>query len=472
MTRTDEQSNTNATDALQSGPVQAPLMQEPGNAPLDEREIAAIVFDSIDEGVFTVDQDCRITSFNAAAERISGFSRAEALGQFCFDIFRTDLCQAHCALRSTLSNGQPSRGERVTIITRDGRQVAITVNTTILRDSGGRRIGAVEFFRDLTAIENLRRRLQEARHSSRIVSANPRMQRIVAMLPQIAESECNVLIQGPSGAGKELVAEAIHDLSPRKDNRYIRVNCAALPENLLESELFGYAKGAFTDAKRDKPGLFFLAQKGTILLDEITEMPVSLQSKLLRVLSNGEFQPLGSVRTLKTDARILSSTNSNIEQRIKQGAFREDLFYRINVINIHIPPLCERPEDIPLLVNEFLQRQRKQRHKAITSISNEALQCLRRYPFPGNVRELENAIEHAFVLCRGEVIGIDHLPERIRRGAEQASSRLPAGSEAAIIAEALQRHGGNKAQTAKELGIDRTTLWRRMKRLGLNPRAA
>ncbi len=436
---------------------------------MNEREIAEIIFNSISDGVFTVDYNCRITSFNQAAERISGFSREEAIGQFCFDIFRTDICQSRCALRHTLANGQAVSNTRVTIITRNGRRVPISVSTTVLHDKGNTPVGAVEFFHDLSAVENLRHQLDQVKQFGKLISGNPQMQKLFSMLPQIAESECNVLIQGPSGCGKELIAEAIHNFSPRKDNRYIRINCAALPENLLESELYGYAKGAFTDAKRDKPGLFLLAQGGTLLLDEIGEMPVALQSKLLRVLNNGEFQPLGSARTLRTDARILSSTNCDLEEEIRRGTFREDLYYRINVINLQVPPLSDRLEDLPILIDHFIQRLRDKRNKAIQGVSDEVLQHLRRYDFPGNVRELENAVEHAFVLCDSDTIEVDHLPERIRRTTENGSKRLPTDSERTILLEALERHNWNKVRAAHELGINRTTLWRKMKRYCIKP---
>jgi PAS domain S-box-containing protein len=437
-------------------------------SPLGQQEIAAIIFDSISEGVFTVDHNCRITAFNRAAESISGFLRGEAVGQFCFDIFRSDICQTQCALRNTLADGREIRDTHVTIITRDGRKVPISVSTTLLRDQSGAFVGAAEFFRDLSALESLRHELDNARQFGKLRSSNLKMQKIFALLPQIAESECNVLIQGPSGSGKELIAESIHNFSPRKNNRYIRINCAALPENLLESELFGYAKGAFTDAKRDKPGQFLLAQGGTLLLDEIGEMPVSLQSKLLRVLNNGEFQPLGSTRTLRTDARILSSTNRDLQQMIRRGQFREDLYYRVNVINVQIPPLSERLEDLPLLIDLFLERLRKRRGKAIRGVSSEVLQCLRHYDFPGNIRELDNAIEHAYVLCAGNVIRAEDLPEHIRKSAGEHSRRLPPDSEEAVLRYTLKRTGGNKAAAARELGIDRSTFWRKLKRFGID----
>lgn len=436
----------------------------------EQQKIASLIFNNISEGVFTIDRDCRITSFNRAAERISGFSQEEATGQFCFDIFRTELCHQRCALRTTLLNGDEVLNVRVTIITRDGRKVPIRVTTSILRDDDGEVIGAVEFFRDLTEIENLERRLHHITGIGNMVSANEEMQRIFSILPEVAESECSVLIAGPSGSGKELVAQALHSLSPRRKGPYLKINCGALPANLLESELFGYEQGAFTDAKRSKPGQFQLARGGTLLLDEIGEMPLPLQVKILRVLSSGEFSPLGSVKVQKTDVRILASTNRDLDRMIEQGRFREDLYYRINVVNICLPPLRERLEDLPLLVDHFIRRFREKRSRNIQSMTNEALALLRRYDFPGNVRELENAIEHGFVMCRGEQIEPRHLPRRIQQAAENASrSDREPRSERAIIQEALARHGGNRQATALELGMHRSTLWRKLQQYHLVP---
>jgi transcriptional regulator with PAS, ATPase and Fis domain len=277
-----------------------------------------------------------------------------------------------------------------------------------------------------------------------------------------------VLIQGPSGSGKELLSQAIHDLSPRRYGPYIRLNCAALPDTLLESELFGFTKGAFTDAKRDKPGMFSLANGGTLLLDEISEMDVSLQVKLLRVLNNGEYRPLGSTETLRTDARIIAATNADLLEAIRAGRFREDLYFRINVVTVEVPPLRERPEDLPLLVETFIDRLAEKNQKAIRGLSPEALAILRKYSFPGNVRELANAIEHAFVMCHGVEIGVEHLPEHMVQ-----ESRLTGGtlyhekSEREVILEALQRHGGSRAGVSRELGMHRTTLWRKMKSYGI-----
>jgi len=434
------------------------------------RNIAAIIFDSITDGVFTTDHDCRITSFNRAAEQMTGFTREQAVGRYCFDIFRTEICQSRCALRHTLADGKPDSNVRVTIMTRDGQPLPISVSTTILRDKQGKVVGAVEFFRDLSVEESLRQRLSRMDAFANLRSNNDRMQRMLDLLPEVAAAECNVLIHGPSGAGKELIAQAIHNLSPRRHGPYIRVNCAALPQTLLESELFGYVKGAFTDAKRDKPGQFQVASGGTLLLDEIAEMPPALQVKLLRVLNNGEFQPLGSTRTLHTDARIVTSTNRDIETMVGEGTFREDLFFRINVVKLEIPPLRERLEDLPRLANHFIEHFRGKRGKPITRVCDDVMALLRRYDWPGNVRELENAVEHAFVLCRGEVIQLEHLPERIVTGARKdRNSPKPFGdsSPAAVIQECLARNHGDRTKTARELGMHRSTLWRKMRQYGI-----
>ncbi|MEJ2217911.1 MAG: sigma 54-interacting transcriptional regulator [Gemmatimonadota bacterium] len=432
-------------------------------------EISQLIFQSISDGVFTVDENRIITAFNRAAEEITGFEAHEAVGKHCFDIFRTEFCNARCPLKDTLQHHDAVENVRVSIITKEGCDLPISVTTTLLRDEQGNAVGAVEFFRDLSTLEDLHRRLDDRRAVEEIVSVNREMQQLVQLLPDIAKSECNVLITGPSGSGKELIAQVIHNISPRKYGPYIRINCGALPATLLESELFGYEKGAFTDAKRDKPGKFCLANGGTLLLDEISEMDPTLQVKLLRVLNNGEYQPLGSTRTMHTDARILAATNADLEQSIEQGGFREDLYFRINVVELKIPPLRERPEDIPLLVDHFLKMFRKKTRKSINRVSPEALGSLRRYSFPGNVRELENAIEHAFVMCHSDTIEPEHLPASITRKVAAVAGVSPGRrNEKEVIAEALTRNRGNRAQTARELGMHRTTLWRKAKLYGLD----
>ncbi len=433
-----------------------------------EKKLSQLIFNSISDGVFTVDRNCIIMSFNKSAERITGFKASEAVGKHCFDIFRTDLCHRQCALKDTLKTHNQVQNARVKIITRDGRELPISVTTTMLKDDQDNIVGAVEFFRDLSEVEHLRKTLDQKRAMEDIVSVNPKMHELINLLPDVAESECNVLIEGPSGSGKELFAQVIHSMSPRRYGPYIKINCAALPANLLESELFGYEKGAFTDAKRDKPGQFSLANGGTLLLDEISEMDISLQVKLLRVLNNGEYRPLGSTKTFHTDARIIAATNADMDACIIEGKFRKDLYYRINVVNVAIPPLCDRPEDVPLLVNHFLRAFRRKSRRTIERISPEALAVLRRHPFPGNVRELENAIEHAFVMCHGDEIQVEHLPLHITSSSVPGqASALHEKSEKEIIVETLQRHHGNKSRAATELGMHRSTLWRKIKMLGI-----
>jgi PAS domain S-box-containing protein len=425
--------------------------------------LARIIVDSISDGVFTVDKQFTITYFNKAAERITGFRAAEAIGKPCFEIFRTEVCHSRCAIRDTLSSDEPVDNVRVTIITQDGREVPISLSTEVLKDEDEEIVGVVEFFRDLTEVEHAREALEQERVLEAIVSASPALRRVIQMLPNIAVSECNVTIHGPSGSGKELFAEAIHKLSPRRYGPYIRLNCAALPATLLESELFGYVKGAFTDAKRDKPGLFALANGGTLLLDEISEMEVSLQVKLLRVLSNGEYQPLGGTRTLRTDARVIAATNADLKRAIAEGRFREDLYFRINVVTVELPPLRERPEDIPLLVDHFMEKVRSRVRKPVERVAPQTVGVLQRYSFPGNVRELQNAIEHAFVMCDGDELLPEHLPGHITADAEVSRPALARSSEKQIIEEALRRHHGNRSAAASELRMHRSTLWRKLK---------
>ncbi len=432
------------------------------------QDVSELIFQSISDGVFTVDESRIITSFNRSAEEITGFKAEEAVGRHCFDIFRTEFCHTRCPLKDTLRHLETVVDARVSILTKEGCELPIGVTTTLLRDDQGEVVGAVEFFRDLSDIEDLHRRLGERKALEDIVSVNREMHELIQLLPDVAKSECNVLIQGPSGSGKELLAQVIHNLSPRKYGPYIKINCGALPATLLESELFGYEKGAFTDAKRDKPGQFCLANGGTLLLDEIGEMDPALQVKLLRVLNNGEYQPLGSTKTFHTDARILAATNADLQERIEEGSFRSDLFFRINVVSLKIPHLRDRPADIPLLADHFLKKFRKKTRKSIRRVAPQALATLRRYSFPGNVRELENAIEHAFVMCHEEEIQLQHLPGTILReaGAVNGVTREKK-SEREVIAEALRRHQGNRTQVAEELGIHRSTLWRKLKSYGL-----
>lgn len=303
----------------------------------EDRQLLTIL-ESIADGVFTIDRDWRITSFNRAAERITGMTRRKAIGQKCFDVFHANICQGACALKRTLETGKEIIDLAVNIINNRGENLPISISTAVLRGPRGRISGGVETFRDLSAIEALRRELSKQYTMGDVVSKNAQMLKILSLLPSIAESNSTVLIQGPSGSGKELLARAIHSLSPRKKGPYVVVSCAALPDTLLESELFGYVKGAFTDAKKDKPGRFALAEKGTLFLDEIGDVSAALQVKLLRFLQEREYEPLGSIKPVKADVRVVAATNRNLSRMAGEGSFREDLYYRLNVVKIELPP--------------------------------------------------------------------------------------------------------------------------------------
>ncbi|MCP4705698.1 MAG: PAS domain-containing protein, partial [candidate division Zixibacteria bacterium] len=373
-----------------------------------------IILNSIADGVFTVDRDWKITSFNKAAESITRISKEEAIGQNCCDIFKASICERGCVLRETLKTGQQVINRPIYIINSDGETVPISISTALLKDKDGDVIGGVETFRDLSVEDELRRRLEKKYSHQDIIGKNNKVLEIFDILPSIAESESTVLIEGESGVGKELFARAIHNLSPRKKKPLITINCGALPDTLLESELFGYKAGAFTDARKDKPGRFALGEGGTVFLDEIGDISPALQVRLLRVLQEKTYEPLGGTEPIKANVRIIAATNKNLERLIKNDLFREDLYYRINVIKVKLPPLRERTEDIPLLVNHFISRFNKLKRKLITGISPEVLSILMNHNFPGNIRELENIIEHAFILNRSGRIEIKDLPENLR----------------------------------------------------------
>ena len=432
-----------------------------------------IILDSIADGVFTVDREWRITSFNRAAEEITGILKEEAIGQRCCDVFHASICETSCALNETFETNRPVVNRTAYIIDADGVRVPISISTAVLRDKKGDAIGGVETFRDLSTIEELRRELEKKYSFHDIISKNSEMLRIFDILPGVAESDSTVLIEGETGTGKELIARALHNLSHRKDKPFVAVNCGALPDTLLESELFGYKAGAFTDARKDKPGRFAVAESGTIFLDEIADISPALQVRLLRVIQERTYEPLGATESVQADVRIVTATNRNLEELVKSGKFREDLYYRINVIRVKLPPLRERKEDIPLLVDHFIRRFNNLKKKLIADVSPDVLAVLVGYDYPGNIRELENIIEHAFVLCRGTVIDIENLPENVRPKEGRPLARLTSMDdvEVTFITEALRRNNFNRKETAQELGMHKTTLWRKMKKLGIQSTA-
>jgi len=433
-----------------------------------------IIFNSIADGVFTTDIDGKITFMNKAAEQITGFLSKEAIGHHCFEIFRADICQSRCALKETLKTKKEIINLPATILKKGGKKVPISISTAVLKNERGRIIGGVETFRDLSVIEELKKELSQKYTLGDIISKNHLIHDIFNILPNIAESDSTVLLQGASGTGKELFSKAIHNLSRRKTKPFVKVNCGALPDTLLESELFGYVKGAFTDAKKDKPGRFALANEGTIFLDEVGDMSPSLQVKLLRVLQEKEYEPLGSTSPRKTDVRIIAATNKDLSKLVGEGKFRDDLYYRLNVVKIDLPLLSQRREDIPLLIDAFVQKFNAKIEKQIMGVSDQVLRLLLKYDYPGNVRELENIIEHAFVLCQGNRIDMDCLPKELAVRQEETGSFAALHeehpfekAEAEIVKKTLERHRGNRIEAAQELGISRATLWRKIKRYGL-----
>jgi len=377
--------------------------------PLSE-ETTKVVLDCISDGVFTIDYNWEITSFNRAAEEITGIPKKEAIGRHCWEVFRSNMCEEDCALKKTMEEGRPFISTSAYIINSDKKKIPITASTSLLIDKNGEIIGGVETFRDHSLVEELRKELSTRFKVEDIISASDTMKNIFNILPQISDSDSSVLIEGETGTGKELMARAIHNTSPRKDKQFIAINCGALPDTLLESELFGYKKGAFTNAHKDKPGKFSLANKGTIFLDEIGETSPAFQVSLLRVLQEYEFTPLGGLEKEKTDVRIIAATNKDLSDLVKRNLFRQDLFYRINIIRLTLPPLRQRMEDIPLLVERFINKLNVLQAKYIQGIDKKVLHTFMSHDFPGNIRELENIIEHAFVLCSEGYIKLKHLP--------------------------------------------------------------
>ena len=433
------------------------------------------ILESISDGVFTVDAEWRITSFNRAAEEITGIPRDEALGRFCSEVFRSSMCETDCALRRTLASGKPVIGKSCYIIDAHGSRIPISVSTAVLRDRQGRIAGGAETFRDLTELEELRQELQARHHLGDLTSRSPIMQNVFGVVPAVAVSPSTVLILGETGTGKELVARTIHSLSPRRDGPFIAVNCGALPDTLLESELFGYKAGAFTGAARDKPGRFALARGGTLFLDEIAEVSPALQVRLLRFLQERTFEPLGATRTESADVRIIAATNQDLAEKVKKGSFRDDLYYRVHVVRIELPPLRRRKEDIPLLAEHFIDRFNRIQHKSVQGITTEALSLLLAHDWPGNIRELENMIERAFILCDKGLIGVSHLPEdlTLRHAALKRQPGIKSARElmeTQAIRKALERNDGNRLAAARELGIHKSTLFRKMKKLGIGRR--
>ena len=439
----------------------------------EDMPIPEELLESMPEGIFTINTRWRVATFNRQAEKITGFKREEVIGRNCWEIFRSDMCHTGCPLQIALETGRTKMDQDVRILNKGGTHLTILVNAGVLRDSDGLIAGAVETFRPLMGEICSSQHQQKGSYFADIIGRSGVMQHIFSMLPSIAASDANVLISGESGTGKDLIARAIHNHSSRCQKPFVAVNCSALAETLLESELFGHEKSAFTGATSHKTGRFELAKGGSLFLDEIGELKPELQIKLLRVLENREFERVGGTQTIPMQARIISATNRDLRQAIVDGHFRKDFYYRLRTVPIAVPPLRERMDDIPLLIEYFIKRFNARYDKRILSIHPEVMQNFMKYHWPGNVRELERTLEHAYVFVKGPVIRALDLPAPEEF---QSFTREPTGSERAAnkgtsiesIRWALSRTAGNRKAAARLLGVSRTTLWRHMKQFGID----
>ena len=437
------------------------------------------IVDTLQDGLMVVGPKGDIIAVNPAAERLTGYKAIELVGKSCrmlnctgCEILGDGCGKTFCSL---YSRGKV-RAKKCIITHKDGRSVHILKNASVFRDENGEILGAVETLTDMSElirkqqeIETLRRTLHLDDSFHGMVGRSEVMQRLFDLVHNVAQTEAPVMIYGQSGTGKELVARAIHEAGPRREHPFIKVNCAALNENLLESELFGHIQGAFTGADRDRVGRFEAAHGGTIFLDETGDIPLATQVKLLRVLEDKKIERVGDHTPIPVDVRIITATNKNLEALIAEERFREDLFFRISVFPIHVPALAERREDIPAIVNEFVQRYAQASEKNILGVSAEAMDTLVRYPWPGNVRELRNTIEFAFVLCQEGWIDTTHLPPKIISGNGGAAEAAEDPDRRALI-NLLREVNGNQSEAARRLGVSRVTVWKRIRKYNIDLR--
>lgn len=462
-----------------SGPVDPPpgmpegtLVRPPNLFPGSD---PSFILESLEEGVIAIGLDKKVLYMNRAAREILGMPEGDCSGLDCQKVMRTSVCSARCILEKTIETGESFRNYEISLSDHRQRTHLVRVNTALLRDRSGTVIGGVEIFHDVTQISALRKELKGRYSFGRIIGQSEKMRELFDLLPVVAQSKSTVLIEGESGTGKELVAHAVHENSPRKEGPFIKVNCAALSEGVLESELFGHVRGAFTGAVQSKPGRFEMASGGTLFLDEIGEISPSMQVKLLRVLQEEEFERVGGTKTLKVDVRVIAATNRDLKKAIETGEFRKDLYYRLRVVPLFLSPLRERREDIPLLISSFLERYNAEFGKNVEGVTREALDILLNYAYPGNIRELQNVMEHAVLLSSDKkMIDARNLPRDLVNTAgalpfldEVLSLPQPLKNvEDALIRKAMERTHGNMSEAAKLLGIGRSTLWRRLKEKG------
>ena len=454
------------------------------------------IIDSIPVGVAILDMDLRVQAMNRSLEALTGFNREEAVGVSCPHVLRSNLCPQKCPAKQALESDQAIRIEG-NIINRARQKIPVKIHVAVLKDGKDQPIGVVETIEDISLVTELDKKVHISHNISDLVGHSPNMQKLLDILPVISQTDSSVLITGETGTGKDLVATVIHRLSPRAQGPFIKINCGALPETLLESELFGHTRGAFTGAVRNKPGRFQLADNGTLYLTEIGDLPLALQVKLLTFLDDKEIIPLGGTRSFKADVRLIAATHRDLQAMVEEGSFRQDLLFRLNVVRLEVPSLREREGDIRLLMEYFLNQFSKQFQKKISGFAPKAIEILTRYPYPGNVRELMNIVEYAANVCHQGSVQSEHLPDylmgpwedtlgvdfstraaettgvsspqKVRMGEGLATQKLDwREMERRMISEALLQTRGNRTKAAKLLGWGRSTLWRKMKQHNLD----
>ena len=425
-----------------------------------DKENLERILDNLMEGIIAHDQERRIIFFNRAAEKITGYTKTEVMGKDCHEAFGEPFCGGRCSFCGEPPKSWAQVQYPLNIVTKGGDPRRIEMSVTGMTDKDGDLVGVLAAFRDVTDLIGLKIELGKLTSFAGIIGRDQKLLRIFEQIRQLATNDYPVHITGETGTGKELVAAAIHNESRRGGGPFVPVNCAALPEGTLESELFGHVKGAFTGALRDKKGRFELAHTGTLFLDEVADLPMVVQAKLLRVLQDGMFEPVGAEKPISVDLRLVSATNRALKREVEKGRFREDLFYRINVVPLHMPPLRKRKNDIPLLLEHFLNKASEEGQET-PGFSKEALALMREYPWPGNVRELQSAVRFALMKSKGRIIQPGDLPLELEQWRRVRSARGPARKlDAESVRAALAQTGGNKAKAARVLGVGRATLYR------------